>query len=105
MGKCYFGVITFWHRFTGWRLSWSLDFFHHLCNCDTNTLGSPIVIGFSIGFSTSLSISELDLTTLNVSDGVYCISFGNYVPRELEASPNVDISVSFKTLILKKKKN
>jgi hypothetical protein len=58
-------------------------------------------LGSSIGLVTSLSKHELGLTTPNVSDGVCCLSFGNCLLRELEASLNVDISVLSKTLILK----
>ncbi len=60
-------------------------------------LGSPIVPGSSKGLSTG----DFDLTTPNVNDGVCCISSGNYVPGESEASLNVDINVFTKTLILK----
>jgi len=59
-------------------------------------LGSPIVPGSSKGLSTG----DFDLTTPNVNDGVCCISSGNYVPGESEASLNVDINVFTKTLIL-----
>jgi hypothetical protein len=58
-------------------------------------------LGSSIGFVTSLSTRELGPTTPNVSDGVCCLSSGNCLLGELEASPNVDINVLYKTLILK----
>jgi hypothetical protein len=101
MNKCWYGVIIFWRCFAGLGSSWGLDSSCHLRNCDTNTLCSPIVWGSSIVLSISFSITELGLTTSNVSDGVYCLSFKNYVPRESEDFLNIDISVSFKTLILK----
>jgi hypothetical protein len=101
MSKCCSGVITFWHCFKGLRSDWSPNSSRRLCSCDINTLASPIVLDSSIGLSTSLSIGELSLTILNVSDGVCGLSSGNYVQGELKASPNIDISVLFKTLILK----
>jgi hypothetical protein len=61
----------------------------------TNTLGSPIGLGFPIGFSISLSTSELGLTTPNVNDGVCYVSFGNYVPGESKDFLNVDINFLF----------
>jgi hypothetical protein len=93
MNKCYFGVITFWHYFANSESSWNLDFSHRLRNCDTNTFGSPTILSSSIGLSTSLSTSNFSPTILNVNDGVYCLSFENYVPRESEASLNININI------------
>jgi hypothetical protein len=45
-------------------------------------------------------MGDLGLTTPNVNDGVYYLPSGNCVPGESEASPNVDINVFTKTLIL-----
>jgi hypothetical protein len=104
MNKCYYGVMTFWCCFTGSRLDWSPNSSRHLCSYYINTLGSPINLGSSIGFSTSLSTNELGLTTPNVNDGVCCLFCRYYVLGESKASPNIDISVLFKTLILKIKK-
>jgi hypothetical protein len=102
MNKCWYGVIIFWHCLASSRSSWSLDFScRHLRNYDINTLGSLTVPGSSISLSISLSIIELGLTTPNVNDGVCYLFSGNYVPRELEHSLNIDINVSSKTLILK----
>jgi selenocysteine-specific translation elongation factor len=50
--------------------------------------------------SKGLSIGDLGLVTLNVKDGVCCLSSRNYVSGESEASPNIDINVFTKTLIL-----
>jgi hypothetical protein len=47
----------------------------------------------------SLSIGKLGPITSNVNDG-QCLSFEIYVPRELEASFNVDVSVLPETLVL-----
>ncbi len=47
----------------------------------------------------NLSIGKIGPITLNVNDG-QCLSFEIYVPGELEASFNVDISVLLKTLVL-----
>jgi hypothetical protein len=52
------------------------------------------------GLVTCFSTCELGLTTLNVNDGVHYLYFGNLVLGELEAFPNLDINVLFKTLIL-----
>jgi len=46
----------------------------------------------------SLSIGRIGLITLNVNDG-QCLFFEIYVPGELEASFNVDISVLLETLV------
>jgi hypothetical protein len=62
-------VITLWCCFVGSRSGLGPDSSRHLRNCDTNTLGSSIFLGFSIGFSTSFSINELGLTTFNVNLG------------------------------------
>jgi hypothetical protein len=80
---------------------WGPNFSCHQCNYDTNTLGSPIISSSSKGLSTSLSTCELGPTTSNVSDGVCYLFSRNYVPTDLRASPNVDISVLLKTLALK----
>jgi hypothetical protein len=101
MSKCFYGVIIFWHYLACSRLGWSLDSPRHLCSCDTNTLGSPIALGSSIDLTTSLLTNEFGPTAFNVNDGVRCLYFGNYVSRELKASPNVDINALSKTLILK----
>jgi len=101
MNKCCSNVITFWCYLINSGLGWGLDFFCRLCSCDTTTLGSPTIPGFSIGLSTNLLTNEFGLTIPNVSDGVCCLSFGNYVPRESKAFSNVDINVLSKTLILK----
>jgi len=103
MNKCYSNVINFLHYFAGSMSCWGPNFSCHLCNYDTNTLGSPIISSASKGLSTSLSTCELGPITPNVSDGVCCLFFRNYVPRNLKASPNVDICVLLKTLALKKK--
>jgi len=52
------------------------------------------------GSSKGLSTGGVGLTTPNVNDGVGCLFSGNCVPRESGASPNVDINVFTKTLIL-----
>jgi hypothetical protein len=95
MNKCY-GVITFWCCLAGFRVGWGLDSSHYLHSYDINIFSSLIILGYLIG----LLIGELDLTTLNVSDGVYCLSSGNYVPRESKASFNVDINVLFHDVVL-----
>ncbi len=101
MSKCYFSVIVLWCCLVGFRSSWGLNSSRHLRSCDTTTLGSPTIPSSSIGLSTSLSIGDFGLTTFNVNDGVYCLSSGNCVRGESKASPNVDINVLTKTLILK----
>jgi hypothetical protein len=101
MNKCCYGVITLWHCLAGSRSGWGPNFSRRLCSCDINTLGSPTIPSSAIGLSTSLSTCELGLTTSNVSDGVYCLSFKNYVPRKSKALPSVDINVLSKILILK----
>jgi hypothetical protein len=105
MSKCCYGVITLWCYLVNSGSDWGLDFFCRLCSCDTTTLGSPIIPGFSIGLSTNLSTnilaSEFVLIIPNVSDGVCCLYSRNYVPGESKAFPNVDINVLSKTLILK----
>ncbi len=100
MNECYYGVITFWRCLASLGLGWGSDSSYHLHNYDINTLSSLIILAYLIGLSINLSIGELGLTTLNASDGVCCLSFGNCVPRESKASFNVDISVLFKTLVL-----
>jgi hypothetical protein len=87
MNKCYFGVITFWCWLASSRSGWGLDSFYHLHSCDTNTLSSLIVSSSSMGFSTSLSISELGPTTFNVNVGVCYLSFRKCVPRGFKSSP------------------
>jgi hypothetical protein len=56
-----------------------------------------------LSFLTSLSISpstcELDPTTLNVNDGMWCLFSKNSVSKESETFPNIDIII--KTLVLK----
>jgi hypothetical protein len=101
LNKCYYDKITLWWYLVSFELSWGPDSSRRLRSCDNNTLGSPVVLGSSIGLSTNLSTCKLGLTIPNVSDGVCCLSFGNCASKELEASPNVDISVLSKTLILK----
>ncbi len=97
MYKCCSCVIVLWCCLGGFESGWSPDSSCHLRSCDTTTLGSPTVPSFSKGLSTC----DLNLATPNVNDGVYCLSSGNYVPGESEASPNVDINVFTKTLLLK----
>jgi hypothetical protein len=67
-----------------------------LRSCDTTTFGSPTIPCSSKG----LSACDLSLATPNVNDGVCCLSSGNYVLGESKASPNIDINVFSKTLIL-----
>jgi hypothetical protein len=64
-------------------------------------LGSHIVPTSLINLSTNLSTCEFGLTIPNVNDGVCCLFSGNYVLGESKASPNIDISVLSKTIILK----
>jgi len=97
MSKCCSSVITFWCYFAGLKSSRNPDSSHHLHNCDTNTLGSPIIPTFSIGISTC----ELGLTSLDVNDGVCCLPSKNCVLVESKASRKIDVSVLFKTLSLK----
>jgi hypothetical protein len=47
----------------------------------------------------SLSIGKIGPITTNVNDG-QCLFFEIYVPREMEASFNVDINVLLETLVL-----
>jgi hypothetical protein len=89
-------VIILWHCFASSRLGWSPNSSCRLRSCDTTRPSSLTVPGSTKGFSTC----DLGLTTLNVNDGVYCLSSGNCVPGELEASLNVDINFFTKTLIL-----
>jgi hypothetical protein len=96
MNKCCSCVIVLWRCLVSSGSSWGLDSSRRLHSCDTTTLGSPTVPSSSKG----LSIGDLSLETRNVNDGVCCLSLGNYVPGESEASPNVDINVFTKTLIL-----
>jgi hypothetical protein len=96
MSKCYFCVIVLWCCIASFESGWSLDSSRRLRSCDTITLGSPTIPGSSKGLSTG----DLSLTTPNLNDGVYCLSSGNYVLRESEASPNIDINVFTKTFIL-----
>ncbi len=49
---------------------------------------------------TSIRAKFASWTTLNVNNGVCCLSFKNYVPGESKASPNVDINVLFKIVVL-----
>jgi hypothetical protein len=102
MNKCCFGVIILWCCFVGSGSCWGPNSSRHLCNCDTTTFGSPTVPNFSIGLSISLSTGDFGLATPNVNDRVFYLSSGNCVSGESEASPNVDINVLTKTLILKK---
>jgi hypothetical protein len=95
MSKCYSYVIIFWHCLAGSKSGWGPDSSCRLRSCDTTTVGSPTVPGSSKG----LSIGDLGLTSLNINDGVYCLSLKNCVPGESKASPNVDINVFTKTLI------
>ncbi len=100
MSKCCYDVITLWCCFVGLRSSWDFEYSCCLCSYETNTLGSPMVLSSSIGLSTSFSTCELGLTIPNVSDGVCCLFFRNYVPRESKDFFNIDINVLFKTLVL-----
>ncbi len=99
MSKCYSCLIVLWRYLVGFESGWGPDSSHHLRSCDTTTLGSPIVPGSSKGLLTCY----LRQSTPNVKDGVYCLSSGNCVLGESEASPNVDINVFIKTLILETK--
>ncbi len=95
MTKCCSCVIVLWRCLAGSESGWGPDSSCRLHSCDTTTLGSPTILGSSKGLSTG----DLGLTTPNVKDGVCCLSSGNYVPGESEASPSVDINVFSKTLI------
>jgi len=96
MSKYCSGMIILWHCLASFRSGRGPDSSHLLCSCDTTTFGSPTVPSSLIGFS----IGDLSLAIPNVNDGVCYLSSGNYVPRESEASPNVDINVLTKILIL-----
>ncbi len=57
------------------------SFISKLCQShDTNTFGSPIILGSLIGLSTSLSIIKFGLTIVNVGDGVCCILTRSQAP-------------------------
>ncbi len=45
---------------------------------------SLTIIGFSIGFSTSLPTCELGSTTLNVNDWIYCLTFGKLCAKRIK---------------------
>ncbi len=96
MSKCCSCVIILWRCLGGSELGWGPNSSRRLRSYDTTTLGSPTVPGSSKGLSTG----GVGLATPNVNDGVGCLSSGNCVPGESGASPNVDINVFTKTLIL-----
>jgi hypothetical protein len=96
MSNCCSCVIILWRHLAGSESCWGPDSSRCLHSCDTTTFSSPTVLGSSKGLSTC----DLGLTSPNVNDGVCCLSSGNYVPGQSKVSPNIDINVFTKTLIL-----